>query len=680
MAIDPFGTVSGGCSLASWKFLNPKGGTWSAVPDPIGGVESGNCVAQLTNAASSPVAQPASRPIDLAPGFYSMRCNVASKGNNSAQLSIQYTHAGSGAAPTSVKLEFGTNPNDPSGHTSSSLRTVATGGSATDSLCINLVNPLATAVTNPNDCHANVWAPTMGLLVKAINANPNYHATALGNFVNAPATSLDPSQSGQEIMNRPYSVGGGNQFGGFGCSVGGRNTAFRTNLLFGNRPDWMKPASHWNLGEVPPGASNLIYRLLVYGRPSGTSYWGLGKGTGLFRLKDPDANLMVRFPNFLHTYVDTLAGGADLKVDYRSVTGAACSGTPDCSSGQCEMELLKGDSIVAHRCVTPRTKWQTVSGFDFPRKADGDYTVRLAGIKSLTPSATISKLANIPVAWNGYFDANNWLHKRIPGSFSHANSASDAQDFSGPLLALGFYDTQAAHLDLAGNECVLNGVAGTPIGISSISESGTTVTVATTAPHDLSSGGKAAIAQLHSPPAAAAYDNSKIGPITVTDPTHFTFTALGQRTAERYQRRRRGQVLRGRPGLHRRRRPQLASRPLPQLFSCSGAAGSDRPTWQCTAGGAGRRHLENRPGQCGVFSVERRRPRGQRERAFSRQSEHRLLLHLPAAGQAGMRGQDRSTAQLDLERRRLLRTEQFDDESCRPTTLATSARRSCTTT
>ena len=52
-------------------------------------------------------------------------------------------------------------------------------------------------------------------------------------------------------------------------------------------------------------------------------------------------------------------------------------------------------------------------------------------------------------------------------------------DFSGPLLALGFYDTQAAHLDLAGNECVLNGVAGTPLGISSISESGTTVTVAT---------------------------------------------------------------------------------------------------------------------------------------------------------------------------------------------------------
>lgn len=525
LGIDPFGSVSGGCSLASWKFLDPKGGTWSAVPDPIGGVESGNCVAQLTNPSSLPVAQPASRPIDLAPGFYSMRCNVASNGNNSAQLSIQYTHAGSGAAPTSVKLAFGTNPNDPSGHTSSSLRTVATGGSPTDSLCINLVNPLATAVTNPNDCHANVWAPTMGLLVKAINANPNYHAAALGNFVNAAATSLDPSQSGQEIMNRPYSVGGGNQFGGFGCSVGGRNTAFRTNLLFGNRPEWMKPASHWNLGEVPPGASNLIYRLLVYGRPSGTSYWGLGKGTGLFRLKDPDANLMVRFPNFLHTYVDTLASGADLKVDYRSVTGAQCSRTPDCSSGQCEMELLKGDSIVAHQCVTPSTTWQTVSGFDFLRQADGEYTVRLAGIKSLTPSAKISKLANIPVAWNGFFDANNWLHKRVPGSFSHANSASDAQDFSGPLLALGFYDTQAAHLDLAGNECVLNGVAGTPIGISSISESGTTVTVATTGPHDLSSGGKAAIAQLHSPSAAAAYDNSKIGPITVTDPTHFTFTA-----------------------------------------------------------------------------------------------------------------------------------------------------------
>ena len=33
----------------------------------------------------------------------------------------------------------------------------------------------------------------------------------------------------------------------------------------------------------------------------------------------------------------------------------------------------------------------------------------------MIPSAKISKLAHIPVAWNGYFDADNWLHKRSPG-------------------------------------------------------------------------------------------------------------------------------------------------------------------------------------------------------------------------------------------------------------------------
>jgi hypothetical protein len=521
---NPFGTVSGGCSLAGWKFLNQNGATWTPLADPIGGVESGNCVAQLTDAASSKVAQQASRPIELAPGFYSMRCNVASKGNNSGQMSIQYVHAGSGAAPTRVQLEFGTNPNDPSGHTSSSLRTVVAGGTASDSLCINLLNPLATAVSNPNDCHSNVWAPTIGILVKLINANPSYHAAALGNFVNALTTNLDPSQNGQDVMAQPYSASGGNQFGGYGCSIGGRNTSFRTNLLFGNSPKWVKPAPHWDLGEVPPGESNLLYRLLVYGRPTGTGYWGMGKGTGLYRLADPDANLMVRFPNFLHTYVDTLASGADLQVDYRSVTKAACSGLPDCSSSECAIELLRGDSIVAHRCVTPRDTWQTATGFDFARRANGDYTVRLAGIKALTPSAKISKLTNIPVAWNGFFDANNWFHKRNPGSFSHANTSADARDFSGPLLALGFYDTQAAHFDLAGNECVLNGVAGTPVMIRSISENGTTVTVETASPHGLSSGGKAAIAQIHSPKAAAGYINSNVGPITVTDATRFTFT------------------------------------------------------------------------------------------------------------------------------------------------------------
>jgi hypothetical protein len=536
LPINPFGTVAAGCSLAGWKFLDQGGAAWSAVPDPVGGVESGNCVAQLTNASSSALAQSASQWMSLSPGFYSIRCNIAATDNNSGQLSIQYVYAGKGAPPTAVKLAFGTNPNDPSGHTPSSLQTLVTGGSSPDPLCINLVNPAATVVANPNDCKTNAWARTMIQVVNAINADPNYRATILDRHANTPAVALDPAQDGQDILTfcpsgatcppyQAYPVTGANQLNGYNCRVGGVNTALGTNRIYGNNPTWVKPAPHGDLGEVSPSASKVSLKLQTWSQPSGKGYWGMGKGSGLFRLADPDANLMVRFPNFLHTYVDTLAGGADLRVDYRSVTGATCAGAPDCASGQCEMELLRGESIVAHQCVTLRTTWQTATGFDLAAKADGDYTVRLTGIASIKPSAKISKLAHIPVAWNGFFDANNWLHKRIPGAFSHANSSDDVRDFSGPLLALGFYDTQAAHLDLAGNECVLNGVAGTPVAISSISESGTTVSVVTAGPHGLSSGGKAGIAQIHSPLAAAAYDQSNIGPITVTDSTHFTFDA-----------------------------------------------------------------------------------------------------------------------------------------------------------
>ena len=540
---NPFGTVGGGCSLAGWKFLNQNSTVWSAVPDPMGGVESGNCVAKITDAASSKIAQSASQSLTLSPGFYSIRCNIASTDNDSEQMSIQYIYAGNGAPPTSVKLIFGTDPNDPTGYTASSLRTVVTGGSSPDPLCINLVNPAFTAVTNPaavtnpNDCHTSAWARTIGDLVNMINADPNYHATILkrsSTYILADA--LSPSQRGQDILTfcptgatcppyQAYPVNGANLLSGYNCRVGGFNTPFGTQRIFGNAPQWVDPTPHGDLGEVGSNASKVSINLMTWSQPTGTGYWGMGSGTGLFRLTDPDANLMVRFPNYLHTYVDTLTSGADLRVDYRSVTGAACSGTPDCVSGRCEMELLSGSSIVAHQCVTPRTAWQTVTGFGFSGKADGDYTVQLAGIASITPSAKISKLAHIPVAWNGFFDANNWLHKRLPGFFSHANTSRDILDFSGPLLALGFYDTQAFHLDLAGNECVLNGVAGTPIGISSISETGTTVTVATVAPHGLSSGRRAGIAQLHSPLASAAYNNSEMGPITVTDSTHFTFTA-----------------------------------------------------------------------------------------------------------------------------------------------------------
>ena len=532
---DPFGTVSGGCSLAGWKFQDQGGAEWSALPDPIGGAESGNCVAKLTNASSSALVQTADRLLTLSPGFYSVRCNIAATGNNSALMSLQYIPAGNGTPPTSVKLVLGTDPNDPANHTSS-LRTVMTGGSSPDSFCINLENPAATAVTNPNDCHASEWAHTIGQLVKMINADPNYHAEIVGNSTNILANALDPGQGGHDILAfcptgatcppyQAYPLNGANLLSGYNCRVDGINTVFGTNRMFGNNPQWVNPTPHGDLGEVSPSARKITLKLQTWSKPTGTGYWGLGSGTGLFRLADPDANIMVRFPNYLHTYVDTVAGGADLRVDYRSVTGAACAGTPDCASGQCEMELLNGGSIAAHQCVTPRATWQTVSGFGLAAKPDGDYTVELAGIASGKPSAKISKLAHIPLAWNGFFDANNWLHKRIPGAFSHANTGSDNLDFSGPLLAIGFYDTQAAHLDLAGNECVLNGVAGTPARISSISESGTTVTVATAGPHGLSSGRNAAIAQLHAPLAAAAYNNSNIGPITVTDSTHFTYAA-----------------------------------------------------------------------------------------------------------------------------------------------------------
>ena len=87
----------GGCNLAGWKFHNQDNAVWSAVPDPFGGVESGNCVAQITNAPSSTLGQVADHSLSLSPGFYSIRCNIATTNNNSAQMSIQYVHAGNGA-------------------------------------------------------------------------------------------------------------------------------------------------------------------------------------------------------------------------------------------------------------------------------------------------------------------------------------------------------------------------------------------------------------------------------------------------------------------------------------------------------------------------------------------------------------------------------------------------------
>ena len=152
---NPFGTISSGCSLAGWTFRNFGGVTWSAEPDPIGGVESGNCVARLSNPTSARTAATASQVLTLSPGFYSLHCDIASTNNDSPQLTIQYVHSGNGTDATSVKLRFGIDPNDPTGQTPSSLQTVVTGGNAADSLCINLENPAVPQ--NPNDCKSSEW-------------------------------------------------------------------------------------------------------------------------------------------------------------------------------------------------------------------------------------------------------------------------------------------------------------------------------------------------------------------------------------------------------------------------------------------------------------------------------------------------------------------------------------------
>ena len=152
-ASNPFGTVSGGCNLAGWKFLNQNKTAWSAVPDPIGGPESGNCVAQLTDAASSTIAQTASRSLTLSPGFYSTRCNIATTDNNS-RATVDSVCSCRQRHPADQRQAILRNQSErPYRGTASSLRTVVTAAARPTRLCINLLNPVATAVTNPNDCH-----------------------------------------------------------------------------------------------------------------------------------------------------------------------------------------------------------------------------------------------------------------------------------------------------------------------------------------------------------------------------------------------------------------------------------------------------------------------------------------------------------------------------------------------
>ena len=330
-------------------------------------------------------------------------------------------------------------------------------------------------------------------------------------------------------------------------------------------------------------------------------------------------NLMVRFPNFLHTYVDTLAGGADLagglSVSHRrSLLEHARLLLRPMRDGTAERQLDHRASVrnAAHdladclpasafRAKPTATIWCSLlvsNRLHHRRKSRSSRTFPSRGTASLTRTTGCTSA--------------------FPGSFSHANTSSDSLDFSGPLLALGFYDTQAAHLDLAGNECILNGVAGTPIGISSISENGTTVTVATAAPHGLTSGGIAAIAQLHSPLAAAAYDNSNFGPITVTDSTHFTFTAMAAGLPSDTNDGVVGHACAGGQGfigdVARNARLDLYL----NYFLGYRRPTADRSTWQRTPGGAWRRHPANRCGQFRVLSVEGQRPGADRQRAVSR--------------------------------------------------------------
>ena len=327
-------------------------------------------------------------------------------------------------------------------------------------------------VTNPNDCHTSAWASAINQIANAINSHPNYHATIIAAHAATPANGLDPSQRGQDILTfcpagatcppyQAYPVKGANQLYGYNCRVGGLNTVFGTNRIFGNAPQWVNPAPHGDLGEVSPSASKVSIRLQTWSRPTGTGYFGMGSGAGLFRLADPDADLMVRFPNYLHTYVDTLGR-------WRRPAGGLSVSHQSCVLDHAGLRVGTVRDGTVQRKLDRRASMRHTA-YDL---ADRD-GVRLrrqcptATIRCNWPGSLQSRRRrksrssrNIPVAWNGFFDANNWLHKRIPGAFSHANTTHDVLDFSGPLLALGFYDTQAATSILAGNQCVLNGVAG----------------------------------------------------------------------------------------------------------------------------------------------------------------------------------------------------------------------------
>ena len=244
--------------------------------------------------------------------------------------------------------------------------------------------------------------------------------------------------------------------------------------------------------------------------------------------------------------------------------------------------------------------------------------------------------------------------------------AATVLDFSGPLLALGFYDTQAAHLDLAGNECVLNGVAGTPHGISSISESGTTVTVATAGPHGLSSGGNIGIAQLHSPLRCGCIRQLELR----ADHSHrfhsFHLSAATTGLPRDINDGVVGRACRGGQGfigdVARNARLDLYL----NYFLGTDATGGHHPTWQRLQAEANGGILRIDSVNDAFYPWKGYDPELTGNVLSADPAQDRLLLHLQIERESPMRRRDRSDEQLDLERRRILRTKQLE---ARPSSL-----------
>ena len=147
-----------------------------------------------------------------------------------------------------------------------------------------------------------------------------------------------------------------NLLDGYDCRVGGDEHRIRHQSdCIGNSPGWVSPTPHWDLGEVSPSASKvLLWLQIMVTRPSGTGYWGLGKGTGLFRWPIPTRTSWCASRIFCTPTSTRSPSGADLKgglsiCHRRGVLGHAGLLIRDNARWNC----CSGRSIVAHQCVTP---------------------------------------------------------------------------------------------------------------------------------------------------------------------------------------------------------------------------------------------------------------------------------------------------------------------------------------